>query len=493
MLTEEEFSKLTTEKKSEYLKRLKAIRGREDLIYLCKDILGYGEIEGGVHGKLVEVLTDDKRRKLILLPRGSFKSTIGTIGFSIYSFLRDPNIRILLDSEVLENSQKFLAQIKLHLRQESFVELYGDLISNKYRETAREFTVTTRTSKNLKEGTVYATGIGTVNVGQHYDLIIADDLHSEKNVTTKDQIEGVIAHYRLLLSLLEPNGTMILIGTRWHWGDTYEFLLENEVKDSKEWEVYIEKAIRKDGSLFFPNRLTEQFLREQRLSQGSYLFSCQYLNEPIDDETQIFKKTDFQYWGGEFDSYPSSDGNRVLLNCYILIDRAFSSSKDADFTGCVCLGISSSGNVYVLEAERLKGSLNELWALVYRWVRKYGDRVRYVGVETINWEEIEFFMREQMNKNKRYFNLTRLMPYSRQRKEDRIIEALQPLYTNKKVFHKRGQVDLEDELLRFPKNKHDDLIDAFAYIKQVITVPSDPKFEREVDYVPSGMFGRTGY
>jgi len=492
-LTSEEFAKLGEADKAEYLRLAEGVKGKEDLNFLCREVLGYKEIDAEVHAKLIEVLSDDKQRKLILLPRGAFKSTIATIGNTVHKLLNNPNIRVLIDSEVLENAQKFLGQIKKHMRDPSFVRLYGSLIDKKHRETAREFTVNTRTSQNLKEPSVYATGIGTVNVGMHYDLIIADDLHSEKNVATKEQIEKVISHYRLLLSLLEPGGELIIIGTRWHFYDLYSFLLEEE--DSSNWEIYIEKAIRKDGTLFFPKRLTREFLREQRNAQGSYLFSCQYLNEPVSEETQIFRREYFKYWGSAGEDFPKQDGSRILLNIYVLIDRAFSSKESADFTGIVVVGVSTTGNIYVLEAERQKCGLQVLADTVFRFINYYGaGRVRSVGIETINFEESYTFFQEQMRKRNEYFILQRLVPGSKLSKQGRIEVALQARYANGTIYHRRRMIDFEDELLRFPVGTHDDLIDAFAYVVQMMTTPGDPTYETDkIEYRPSGFFGKTGY
>lgn len=494
ILSEGEFGLLGERERADYVRRLRGVRGRESLLYLCREVLGYREIDGGVHGRLEGVLTDGRSRKLIMLPRGSFKSTVGTIGYTIWSLLRNPNLRILIDSEVLENAQKFLNQVKVHMREGLFRKTYGALISRKHRETAREFTVRTRKNENLKEPSVYATGVGTVNVGMHYDLIIADDLHSEKNTGTKEQIDKVISHYKLLLSLLEPGGKLVVIGTRWHFCDLYNYLLEEEEGNDR-WEIYIEKAVRDDGSLFFPKRLTTEFLAEQRRAQGAYLFSCQYLNSPVSEETQCFRKESFRYWGKESDSYPEADGKRLLLNIYILIDRAFSSKESADYTGIVVAGVSSTGNIYVLEAIRKKCGLQGLADLVFLYLGKYGnERVKSVNIETINYEEAYTFFQEQMSKRNKYIIINRLKPESRMSKEGRIETALQARYANGNIYHKRRMIDFEDELLRFPVGTHDDLIDAFSYIVQVMSVPGDPRIESEgFDYIPSGMFGNTGY
>jgi hypothetical protein len=61
--------------------------------------------------------------------------------------------------------------------------------------------------------------------GMHYDYIIGDDLHSEKNVTNAEQIQQVVDHWKLLYSLLDPGKVLIIIGTRWHFVDLYQEIL----------------------------------------------------------------------------------------------------------------------------------------------------------------------------------------------------------------------------------------------------------------------------
>lgn len=483
------------------------------MLYLATEILDFkdkelpsGRIEPGVselvHGRFLRLVKSPKRRKLGLMPRGSYKTTIGTVANSVSDIINNGNIRILIDSEVLDNSIKFVDGIKKRMRSERFRRLYGDLISDKYRETAKEFTVKTRTDSTLREATITATGIGTVNVGMHYDKIIIDDPHSEKNVGTKEQIDKVIAHYRLLLSLLEPGGELVIWGTRWDFKDLYDFLLEEEIPDNSAWEHLIVDAEerRSDGKLFFHERLSPEFLREQKSAKGSYLYSCQYRNNPVSEETQTFKKSFFKYWGTEHELYPAIDGKRTLLNIYILIDRAFSTKDHADFTGCVCVGVSSVGNIYLLEASRKKCGLGELFSLVVEWIKLYGpDRVRVVGLETINYEEVwndngSGYFQQEMRKRNLFFNLVRLVPDSRQSKNSRIEMALQARYANGAIYHKKRMVELESELLRFPVGTHDDLIDALAYLPQVMLAPADPKQETDdQEYEPSGWFGKAGY
>ena len=51
-----------------------------------------------------------------------------------------------------------------------------------------------------KEPSIFCSGVETAATGMHPDIIIMDDLVSERNVTTADQIEKVKQHYRFAYS-----------------------------------------------------------------------------------------------------------------------------------------------------------------------------------------------------------------------------------------------------------------------------------------------------
>ena len=199
---------------------------QESLYLTCKDLLGYPETNGYTHGKMIKILESDGNRKLIVMPRGTFKSSIGVVGYSVWLLMKNPNLRILIDSEVYANSKNFIREIKYKVMQPSFIELFGDWSTNNWNEG--EITIAART-KAYKEASVTAGGIETVKVGQHYDVIICDDLNSNNNSQTTEGRQKVIAHYQLSLSILEPGGTMVVIGTRYAENDVIGHILKNEV------------------------------------------------------------------------------------------------------------------------------------------------------------------------------------------------------------------------------------------------------------------------
>jgi len=71
---------------------------------------------GGFHKDLCTFVQNNrKRKKLILVPRGHLKSTLVTIGYSLFRIVEDPNIRILILNATWQMAVDFLKEIKDHL------------------------------------------------------------------------------------------------------------------------------------------------------------------------------------------------------------------------------------------------------------------------------------------------------------------------------------------------------------------------------------------
>jgi hypothetical protein len=201
----------------------------ENFFFFAKDFLGYKDLEWGVHGQFINVFESEAPRKLVVMPRGTFKSTLGSVAYPIWRLLRDPNETILLDSELYSNSKNFIREIKGHLESERMTRLFGSQIGPKWDEG--EIILKSRT-KNIKEASVTAGGVGTTKVGQHFDLIIADDMNSPQNSETPEKCQKVIDHFRYNLNILNPGGEYVLIGTRYAERDVIGFCL-GEVLNEK--------------------------------------------------------------------------------------------------------------------------------------------------------------------------------------------------------------------------------------------------------------------
>jgi hypothetical protein len=202
----------------------------KSLYSYAKTFLGLSDINRRAHGDMVRVLEDDARRKLIVMPRGTFKTTIASVAFPLWLLTKNPNLRIMLDSEIFTNSKMRMREIKSHMDSRKWHELYGDWKGPVWSDN--ELIVKPRT-KILKEPSIFASGIGASKTGVHADVIIADDLNTAKNSNTKEQIEKVYEHYKYYTSILEPGGTIVVVGTRYSNLDIFGRVIDNELDEEQ--------------------------------------------------------------------------------------------------------------------------------------------------------------------------------------------------------------------------------------------------------------------
>jgi hypothetical protein len=212
------------------LKELIRDEYRRSLYKTAKHLLGYSAMTWHTHGEMIEALEDSNDRKLIVMPRGTFKSSVGSVAYPIWRLLSNPNLRILIDSEVYSNSKNFLREIRAHLLGNTQLrDLFGEFKSSNWNES--EITIAQRTAIK-KEASITCGGIGTIKVGQHYDLIIADDLNSQNNSETTEGRKKVIRHYQMYTGLLDPGGQIVVIGTRYAVDDVIGHIIENEIGEA---------------------------------------------------------------------------------------------------------------------------------------------------------------------------------------------------------------------------------------------------------------------
>ncbi len=406
----------------------------------------------------------DKNQLLLLMPRGTFKSSVVTIGFTLQMLLLDQDVRILIDSETFQKAKAFLMEIKGHLEgnekyREIFKTLYGVYPDARKRDdiwSDAQLNIAAR-KRARKEPTLSCGGVDVTKNGMHYDLIIMDDLHSELNTVNKDQIDKVVQHFKLAYSLLDPGKPLIVIGTRWDYNDTYQYILDNE---SNNFNIMVRKAHNKDGSLFFPERLTEAFLDKTKKTMGSYLYSCQYENEPVDDESATFKRSLLV-------RRPWELVKDQPMNWYMAVDPSYEGPY-SDYAALVVAGMNHTKDLYVRYVLRQKMTYGEIINQMFEIYNQHPE-IKQIVLETVATQKsIQYELNNEQKRRGTWLPVTEIK--SRTKSKEERIRALAPFYEFGHVFHVRECPQLDDleyELIHFPKGTHDDIIDALATILEV--------------------------
>lgn len=224
-----------------------------------------------------------------------------------------------------------------------------------------------------------------------------------------------------------------------------------------------ERAIKDDGSLWFPERLTHEFLEQQRKLMGSYIFANQYQNEVIPLENRTFKLD----WIKIFTACPQ------MTNTFCFIDPAIGQGSDHDFTGVVVVKVCSQNNWYVEFAQRYKITPTELVELVFKLSVQFKPMI--IGIEDVAYQKALLYMVDSESRRRGIFVPIMGVRADNQKSKEMRILGLTPRFEFGRVFLKQGMNDLMDELLKFPRGKHDDLLDSLAYIDQIAVVPTNTR------------------
>jgi len=468
------------------LKELEAKKYLKNLYSFNFDVLGLEPV--GSYSKTLRELSSfvEKKKnkfKLILLPRGHLKSTVITVGSTLRAIAEDKSSRTLICSATYTMATTFLNQIKKTLSyNEKFKKYYGDLSKNASRWSENQIDVKEPGgSYATKEPTVTVMGVDGNLVSQHYDRIILDDVVGRSNTGTKDQIDKVKLAFKDMLDLLEPGGELIVIGTRWHYDDLYGAILgDNDNPDENlgnNFLTFVRQAVEggdlEKGKILWPAKFTRDKLNDLYIAKGPYEFNCQYQNTPIDDESATFKKSWFKYYNTDM-----LKGRN--LRTVLAVDPAISLSKEADYTAMVVLSKDQFGYEYIRDIVREKLTPKQLVDNIFKLYEKWHPS--QIGIEMVAFQKaLQYFIHDEMQKRKIRLPIEELRPDRGDSKEIRI-RRLQPKYASGSVWHDRllpHTLHLEDELLRFPKAPHDDIIDALAYADGMSIRPSKRTFNED--------------
>ncbi len=99
---------------------------------------------------------------------------------------------------------------------------------------AHEFTVPCRTSTIFAEPTFKIATAKMVKSGSHFDGIYIDDLVHDQNYRKIEALEKCYQDYLSITPLREAAGFMLVTGTRYSFGDTYERIQEDAKREMKE-------------------------------------------------------------------------------------------------------------------------------------------------------------------------------------------------------------------------------------------------------------------
>lgn len=453
------------------------------------------------HREWWKLVTGPDKFVAIAAPRNHAKSTAISLSYVLASILFRAKKFVLLVSDTETQSNLFLGSIKQELAENNdLIDLFGikrdekGLVKFK-KDTESDIIVefTDGTSFRVISKGAEQKLRGLIWNGSRPDLIICDDMENDELVMNKDRREKFRRWFMgALLPCRSQNGEVRVVGTILHMDSMLERLMPKEsdkqtvvsgLKTSSTrrqmWRSVKYKAHNHDFSeVLWPERHPAESLkkiRQEYIEQGlPDVYSQEYLNIPLDEARTYFKRSDFLPMREE--DYAKKK------NFYVACDLAISEKERADYTVLATGGIDEDGILHIVDVIKDRFDGLEIVNVMLAVQRLREPEV--FGIEdTQITKSIGPFLNLAMIEQNTFPSILQLSPH----KQDKITRArsIQARMRAGAVrFDKNADwyQGLEDELLRFPRDRHDDQVDAMAYLGLIVDKMNNaPTKEEMVD------------
>lgn len=433
----------------------------------------FHEIIADVLEDCLKAVTEKRKKRVILtIPPRHGKTQLASIDFPAWALGKIPTIKFILSMYGADIAEKTGSKTRDVMQSEEYHNIFpGSDSSLRQDSRAKSYWQT------KKGGSYMSVGIGGPVTGTGADIILMDDPFKSREEAESVTIRNnVWEYYRsTLYSRLEGSGAFILIMQRWHTDDLVGRLIEDDERrrqagePTEDWEIinfpaiaekdeyYKGVLVRKQGVPLWEDKFNLDVLANIRTTAGVYNWTSQYQQEPISADTQEFHEHWFKYYNEE-------DISGKYLSYYTLIDPAISQSKDADNAVVLTIAKEVDGpNIYRIREDAGHFTPKQIVNLVFLHQKEYNSEVY---LETIAYQKaLKYSIEEEQKIKTQYF---RVNEFTSQKNKVARIRGLIPLYERGIVYHKKSDVEFEKEMLQFPGGKHDDRIDCFSFLLQVL-------------------------
>lgn len=240
---------------------------------------------------------------LVVVPRNFGKTTIGTRAFPLWLSLLDPDLSVYIGSENLESAVAFFKPLRSILDGEDpyakFTWLYGNYYDKNRPWSTDELVHAARQSVARPDPSLGVWGVESGLTGCHPDVLILDDPTSyEKMASQSNWLQIVNDHVDSLTPVINPDGMMMFVGTRYHDGDHLGRAIREQGvasvsgmtppggivtrKDGK-WHLFFMAARDEKNKSVFPEVWSDQRLKDYEKDKNLYYWA-QMMNDPASSE-----------------------------------------------------------------------------------------------------------------------------------------------------------------------------------------------------------------
>jgi predicted phage terminase large subunit-like protein len=508
----------------ELIKLRRIERARWDLIYFAEEYFGEGKCSNPEHvllmkdtpvsqfhrdlsAMIMEVKdSEGADRMAIAAPRGHAKSTFGTQINLMHTIVYELANFAVVISAVRKIAVDLISWVTSVLKTNDKIrEDFGNILDpvTARNELDREDSFICKTGMRVDAYSMLSPIRGLKHMGYRPDCLILDDIESEQNVSSKEQMKKALQYFNsTVLPIVDPTrakiyyvGTVLAKGSlldtvlkQGSWKTRVWSAIEQEADNQQLWQVFRDKYLDfnnpnryedamkfyeankeemdKGSKVLWPTRLPYVKLQLLKYDLGVRAFASEYMNKPSSGEDVVFDLERILYYDHHDDEYIYDGDNKIpLAECDIMAAVDIARGKEAgDWTAFTIGAKTKSGVIYILESNALKIGQLETVEKAIEYIKKY--RPSKFVIEAIGYQgELAVLLKTELQRQG--ILGTTVVELGRRGRKEAVIQSMEPYLHNGTVRLHKSQYMLLTELNDFRPDGspgNDDSIDSLSML-----------------------------
>lgn len=404
---------------------------------------------------LVDASVGRRRRVIVSMPPRHGKSNLISTWYPTWYLNLWPDRRVILTSYEASFASSWGRRVRNLIDDNQAwldVRLAKDLTAADWWETTAG-------------GGMMTAGVGGAITGKGADILIVDDpVKNAEDAHSQTMRDKTFDWWQsTAYTRLEPNGSAIILMTRWHEDD-----LAGRLLATGEWDYLSLPALAEEndplgrdfGEPLWPERFNNAALSDIKRSVGTYVWNALYQQRPAPIEGAIVKRD----WWRRYDSEPDGLTEHVLS-----VDCSFSGKESSDFVVFQCWA-KRGADRYLLAQIRGRWDFPQTLERFKAFCAKHPQAQRKLIEAKANGQAlIDSIKRE----------IAGVIPINPKDSKESRVHAVSAQIESGNVYVPRASWadEVIEEFAAFPSSVNDDQVDAAT---QALSYMAKPEFKRVI-------------